>query len=114
MTRPDTAGRTCNLRAGRPVIGRSLRIHRERSLPQKEDGTIACLICTDCVNQFTHRAKHSWNAARRGFTSVGHNVRRTCSAAVFASVAPSLDAMKGSVSASGPMPFVAPKSPRGL
>jgi hypothetical protein len=29
---------------------------------------MACLICTDCVNQFTHRAKHSWNGACRGFT----------------------------------------------
>jgi hypothetical protein len=38
----------------------------------------------------------------------------TCSAAIFASVAATPDAMKGSVSASGPMSFVVRNPSRGL
>src|SRR6266446_10653365 len=64
-------------------------------------------------------AKHSWDAAGAGF----HDrwglcpTHTTWSAAIFASVAKSPDAINRSVSASGPiraMSFVVPKSPSGF
>ena len=58
-------------------------------------------------------AKHSWEAARPGSRWGPRPTQTTCSAAIFASMATSPDAMKGSVFASGPMSFVVPKSPSG-
>src|SRR6516162_10437935 len=49
-------------------------------------------------------AKHSWDAAHGVQDRWGPcPTRTTCSAAIFASMATSPDAMKGSVSASGPI-----------
>jgi hypothetical protein len=116
-TRVETRSKpTCNLRAWNISYRQSLRIQRERGLSQKKDRTIACLICADCVKRFTHGVETLVGRCPSGF----HDRRApcpthtTCSATIFASVATSPDAMKESVSASGPMSFVVPKSPSGF
>jgi hypothetical protein len=94
---PESAGGfplkpTCNLRAWNTNYRQSLRIQRERGFPE-EGSYRAWLICVECVKQFTHGGEAlvgGWFHDRRAPCPT----HTTCSAAIFARVATSPDAMK--------------------